>query len=69
MPNSPTRITQELELANMNHAKRWLQNLPTRMDHVTEQTRTLQNSWRTSALWQPARARLTEAKNRDENEN
>ena len=51
MPNSPTRITQELELANMNHAKRWLQNLPTRIDHITARTRSLQYSWRTIEWW------------------
>ena len=50
-PNSPTRITQELELANMNHAKRWLQNLPTRIDHITARTRNLQYSWRTIEWW------------------
>ena len=51
MPNSPTRITQELELANINHAKRWLQNLPTRIDHITARIPTLKFSWRTIEWW------------------
>ena len=51
MPNSPTQIMQELELANMNRAKRWLQNLPTRIDHITARVPTLQVSWRTIEWW------------------